>query len=257
MFDWLTADAAGDLASGVMITVALTIITSPTSLLLGMAIGAGRTSPRRRLRVPAGVFVEAFRNVPALILIIFWAFAVPNLFAADVRRQLFFDNPLIDGLGAVTGLALPYHAAAACLALTLNTSAHIAEIFRGGIAAVPAEQVESSRLLGGTRSVVFRTVIAPSAIRTSFPAISTRLVHNMKNTALASFVAVPELFSEIQGAINKTFLASQYLTLAAVLYLVLSAAMSVGLGAVDRRLNRWRPPTVVGGGAVSSWIGRS
>ncbi|MGH1492907.1 MAG: amino acid ABC transporter permease [Acidimicrobiales bacterium] len=238
--DWLTAQTLGDLWSGLLVTVLLTAVTSVTSVAVGVAVGGTRMLAGKRTRALSVGFIEVFRNVPALIQVIFWAFAVPNLFPTELRPKLFFDNPVMDGLSAVTGLPLPYYAIAACLGLTLNTGAHIAEIFRGGVRAIPVRQFEAARLLGAGPWSLFRTVIAPSAIRTSFPALSTRLIHNMKNTALASFVAVPELFSEIQGSITKTFRATEYLLLACVMYLVLSALMTVGLAMVDRRLQRWR-----------------
>lgn len=238
-----TAEVFGDLAGGLVVTVVLTLITSALSVLLAIGLAAWRLSGIPAIRRSAGAFIEVFRNVPALIQIIFWAFAVPNLVPAAARAGIFFDNPVIDGLVTITGLPVPYYAVAATIGLTLNTSAHLAEVLRAGIGAVPSERVDGARTLGADPRTVYLTVVLPTAVRTSFPAISTRLVHNMKNTALASFVAVPELFNAIQGSINKTFQATQYLTLAALLYLGLSAVMSVALDRVDRRLHRWPAAT--------------
>jgi len=78
-------------------------------------------------------------------------------------------------------------------------------------------------------------------VRVSFPALTNRLVHNMKNTSLASFVAVPELFGVIQGAITRTFEATELLLLAAAMYLVLSSLMTAGLNVVGRSL--WGKPS--------------
>jgi len=95
---------------------------------------------------------------------------------------------------------------------------------------------DGARTLGAGPRTVYRAVLLPSGIRTAFPAISTRLIHNMKNTSLASFVAVPELFHEIQASITRTFRATEFLLLAAVMYLVLAWLMSVVLDLVDSRL---------------------
>lgn len=238
MLDFLTADAVRSLAGGLAATVVLTAVTTVASAVLAAALAGTRLSAQRRLRWPAASFIEVFRNVPALIQIIFWAFALPNLFPAGARRAIFFDNGIVDGLGAVTRLPLPYYALAAAMGLTLNTAAHLAEIIRAGAGAIPVEQVDSARTLGAGSRTVFLVVALPSAIRTSFPAISTRLVHNMKNTALASFVAVPELFHEVQVSINKTFRATEYLIVAALLYLALAAVMSAVLDQIDRGLRR-------------------
>ena len=74
----------------------------------------------------------------------------------------------------------------------------------------------------------------------SWPAITTRLVHNLKNTALVSFVAVPDLFSAMQGAISESFRATELLTLTAIVYLGLTLGFSAILGRVDVALHRGR-----------------
>lgn len=240
MADWLTPDIQARLVDGVIVTVVVTIVTSVASMVLGTAAALGRGHQRRSLRLPSTVFIDLFRNVPALILIIFFAFAVPNVLNPELRRSVFFDNPAIDGIGDLTGLSLPYYAIAASIALSLNTGAHLAEIVRSGVATIPVERIEVARSLGASRFTVLRTVVIPDGLRASFPAVSTRLVHNMKNTALVSFVAVPDLFNVIQGSITKTFRATEFLVLAAVLYLALSAIMTAGLGLIDHRLRRGR-----------------
>lgn len=241
--EWLTAEIVRTLAAGLLLTVGLTVITSVFSLLLGTVVAGLRLSSRRRYRWPAVTFIEAFRNVPALIQIIFWAFAFPNLFPADVRRSLFFnnfvlDNRLFDWFGTALGLQIPYYALAAGLGLLLNTSAHLAEILRSGIGTIPGQHLDGARTLGAGSVAAFRSVLLPAGYRSSFPAISNRLIHNMKNTSLASFVAVPELFHEIQASITLTFRATEFLLLAAALYLLLAWVMTVALDLVDARLHR-------------------
>lgn len=240
MPDWLTPDIQAQLLDGAVVTVVLSALTTVAACVVGLSAGLGRLHPDRRRRTAAGVYVETFRNVPALILIIFFAFAVPNFFPPDLRRTIFFVNPIVDGIGAITGLSLPYYAIAASVGLTLNTGAHLAELFRAGVATLPPERAEAARTLGASRPAVLRTVIVPDGIRAAFPAISTRLVHNLKNTSLVSFVAVPDLFGAIQGSISETFRATEFLLLAAGLYLVLSTGLVLVLGQVDRRLRRGR-----------------
>lgn len=234
------------ITSGVVVTVGITLITTVLATALGVGVGTLRLAERRAVRTGAATFVEVFRNIPALIQVIFWAFAFPNAFPADVRRAIFFDNGVMDGVGAVTGLVLPYYAIAAGFALVLNTGAHVAELFRAGVRTMPIEQVEAARLLGAGRRQVFWRILLPGGLRASFPAVSTRLIHNMKNTALASFVAVPELFNAVQGSITRTFRATEFLLIAAALYLALATVMTVLLGRIERALHRGRP--IRGGG---------
>ncbi len=239
--DWLDAELVAVLARGALFTVGLTIITTAAASAIGLWWGVVRLTGTATAQRFVGAAISVFRNVPALIQIIFWAFAVPNLFPTELRRTLFFANPVADGLGAITGLPLPYYGVAAALGLTLNTSAYVAELFRAGAATIPAPRLEVARTLGADPRHVTRTILVPDAVRAAFPAIATRLIHNMKNTALASFVAVPELFHEMQATITKTFLASEMLLLTAVLYLALTGSMTLALRYVERHLNHGRP----------------
>lgn len=238
---WLTAELSGEIARGIAVTIVLTIVTSLSSLAVGLTAAIARRSERRGVRLVAGAFVETFRNVPALILLIFFAFAVPNVLPAELRRTVFFDNGFVDTVGTVTTLPLPYYAIAAVIALTVNTGAHLAEVIRAGLDSVPASRVEAARSLGATARSAYLTVAVPDGIRIAFPGITNRLVHNLKNTALVSFVAVPDAFQEIQAAITKTFQATELLIAAAVIYLALATVLEWGLHRIEAALWRGRP----------------
>ncbi len=235
---WLTPEVMALLAGGLALTVLLTAVTSLSSLMSGILVGAMRLSGRPFIRRFAGIHVDIFRNIPALVLIIFFAFALPNLFPPSLRQRLFFDNMLAAWGQGITGLSLPYYALAAAIALSLNSSAYLAELFRAGVGAIPQEIVDAARSLGATQTVVFWRILLPQGVRAAFPAIATRLIHNMKNTALASFVAVPEFFQATQASITRTFRAVEFLLMAAVVYLLLSVAFAALLRQIERRLDR-------------------
>ena len=238
--DWLTPEIRDELISGVIVTVAITILTSLTSFAVGLLAAIGRRSRRRITSRVAGCFVEIFRNVPALILVIFFAFAVPNVLPPDVRRTVLFANGFVDAVGEITNLPLPYYAFAAVTALTLNTGAHLAEIIRSGMDAVPTERIEVARSLGASARTSYVTITIPDGLRIAFPGVTSRLVHNLKNTALVSFVAVPDVFLQIQGAITETFAATELLVFAAVLYLALATLLEFGLKRIETALWRGR-----------------
>jgi len=132
---------------------------------------------------------------------------------------------------------LPYYALAVTIAFTLNTSAYLAELFRAGVGTISQGVVEAARSLGASRTAVFWQILLTQGVRAAFPAISTRLIHNMKNTALAAFVAVPELFQVTQTAVTRSFRAVEFLLLAAIIYWLLSFTFAAFLQQVDRRLN--------------------
>jgi ABC-type amino acid transport system permease subunit len=161
---------------------------------------------------------------------------VPNLFAVEYRQLLFFENMVSNWAEGLSGLSLPYYALAVIIALTLNTSAYLAELFRAGVGTIAQQIVDAARSLGATEGIVYRQILLPQGVRAAYPAIATRLIHNMKNTALASIVAVPEFFHATQTAITRTFFALQFLLLAALMYLLLSASFSALLRLIERRL---------------------
>ncbi len=238
MPDWLTPEILELLGKGLRLTLALTLITTILSVGLGIFVGSLRLLNHRRLTLPATIFVETFRNIPALVLIIFWAFAFPNIFPTDIRQTLFFDNRLMQTLSQISGLSIPWYAIAAILALTLNTSAYIAELFRAGVGTIAQEHVHAAQTMGASSLTVFRVLLIPGGLRAAYPAITSRLIHNLKNTALVSVVAVPELFGSFQTAVTRTFMAVEFLTLAALFYLVLA----FGLSALLRWLERFLYP---------------
>jgi polar amino acid transport system permease protein len=188
-----------------------------------------RLSVRPLIRRLAGVYVDLFRNIPALVLIIFFAFALPNLVPVDMRQRLFFDNIFARWGQLLTGLSLPYYMLAAIMALTLNSSAYLAELFRAGVGTIPREYTDAARSLGASQTLVYWQILLPQGFRAAFPAIATRLIHNMKNTALVAFVAVPDFFHATQTAITRTFQATELLLLATVFYLFLSISLAVFL----------------------------
>lgn len=111
---------------------------------------------------------------------------------------------------------------------------------RAGVGTIPRQIVDAARSLGASKHLVYRHIILPQGIRAAFPAIATRLIHNMKNTALASFVAVPEFFHATQTSITRTFFPLQFLLLAAFVYLLLLVAFA----ALLRRIERWLEPQI-------------
>ena len=236
--NWLTPVILELLARGLAFTLLLTAVTTITSVLAGVLIGTMRLSARPVFRRLAGIYIDLFRNIPALVLIIFFAFALPNLFPQDMRSQLFFDNLFVQWGQNLTGLSLPYYMVAAIMALTLNSSAYLAELFRAGVGTIPREYIDAARSLGASPTAVFWQILLPQGFHAAFPAISTRLIHNMKNTALVAFVAVPDFFHATQTAINRTFQATEFLLLAAVMYLLLSIFFAAFLGQIEQRLDR-------------------
>lgn len=217
--EWLTPQAQALLLDGLQMTLALTAVTSLLALVVGVGICRLRLS---RARWFAILYIETCRNVPALVWVIFFTYALPNIFDLETRRALFFQNGVMDWLKETTGVLIPYYMVGAVLGLTVNTSAYLAELLRAGIQTLHQEQIDSARSLGASPRFLFFYALLSHGIRAASPGITTRLVHNLKNTALASFVAVPEFFKAVQTSISRSFYAVEFLLLASVVYWLLS-----------------------------------
>ncbi|WP_449234103.1 amino acid ABC transporter permease [Azospirillum doebereinerae] len=194
------------------LTLALWFVALAAGLGGGLAVGLARLSPRRWIAWPARAFVEAFRNTPVLVQLIWFYYALPVL----------------------TGIQLPAFGAAA-LALSLNASAYCAEIYRGGIQSVPAGQWEAGRALGMSRFRLLRRVVLPLAVRRMVPAFTNRAVELAKNTSVASIVTVQELMYTARLFSSQNYLPLETFTVVAMIYFVLIYPFTLASYALERR----------------------
>jgi polar amino acid transport system permease protein len=157
-----------------------TILLGVTSIVLGLAGGLGLALMRLYgglvLRPLAIAYIDVFRAIPLLVLLIVVYYALPFV-----------------------GLRLtPFTAAAS--ALSLVASAYSAEIFRAGIEAVPKGQFEAARALGLKPLPLMAKVVLPQAVRIVIPPLTSNSINVLKDTALASVVAMPDLLKQATQA---------------------------------------------------------
>jgi polar amino acid transport system substrate-binding protein len=207
------------LGKGAWYTVMLTVLSFVVAVLLGMPVALARMYGPRWLRFLATLYVELFRGLPVMLILVFIYFALPavgELVGAGLTLSL---DPRV----------------AAVIGLGLNYAAYESEVYRAGLGAIPVGQWEAAASLGMSRGLAFRRIILPQALRGLLPPMTNDLVALFKDTSVASMIAVAEL--------NK-----EYLTLARsdpsvviVLGLVTAALylmMSVPLSYLSRRLER-------------------
>jgi len=133
--------------------------------------------------------------------------------------------------------------ACAVLSLSLCTAAYTAEIFRGGLLAVPTGQIEAGLACGMSRLVLLRRIIAPLALRQALPAYSTELVLMIKSTSLASLVTVWDITGVAQQIISQTYRTMEVFLCAATIYLLLGFAVIRLIGWFEYLLSpHQRPP---------------
>jgi His/Glu/Gln/Arg/opine family amino acid ABC transporter permease subunit len=161
--------ALGGLSIGLLMTIFLTIICGATSLVAGVFVALARMSKRRILRLFVGGYVTLVRSTPLLIQLIFIYYALPF---AGIRL-----TPL----------------AAAYIGLSLNVTAYLSEVYRGGIEAVSKGQHDAAAAIGMRPSVAMTRVIFPQAFRTLIPSLGNYMVSLFKDTSLASVLTIQEL----------------------------------------------------------------
>ena len=196
-------------------SLVLTITAYLTGMAMGFPLGWLRTSRRRFVRGPATVWVEALRGTPLFVQLLF-LFAVFSLYNPG-------DLPT-DQRVLVTGF----------LALTLNTGAYQAEIFRGGLQSVHVGQVEAAKAVGLSYWRSMRRVILPQAIRIVVPPLTNEFIALLKASALLFFIGVQELTYEGRLLSFGGHFVEVYIMVTS-LYLAMAVPLALGIGYLERR----------------------
>jgi polar amino acid transport system permease protein len=187
------------LLGGLGLTLGLAGLTILCSLMLGGAIGLARCYGPAWVRVPLVFYIDSMRSVPVLVVLVWTYFALP----------------------IVTGAVLPPFWAG-LIALTAQTAAYVAEIVRAGIESVRPGQARAALALGMSRVQAVRKVILPQAIVRMLPAFGSILSIAIKDTAIASVIAVPEYLDRSQTLAGESFRPIEvYLTAMVVYFIIL------------------------------------
>jgi len=198
----------GFLAAGLGLTLEIALLAGALSLVGGVLLALARLSPRRALALPAGLYVETMRALPLFLIMLYTFLAGPRV-----------------------GLSLE-PLPAAVVALTLYTSAVMAEIVRAGVRSLPRGQSDAARALGLSYPQALRFVVLPQALRRMTPALVSQLITLTKDTSLASLIGVSELARRTGILYNTYFNPVETLLLVAGIYFAVCSALS----ALSRRL---------------------
>src|SRR5271154_3793006 len=190
------------LIAGVWFTLAVTGLGLIGGLILGVVLAAMQLSRFWMLAAFARGYTIIFRGTPLILQMVFAYDALPQI-----------------------GLKLPAVIAAG-LALAANEAPFIAEMLRSGVLGVDRGQVLAGQALGMTPAVLMRHVIAPQAIRTMIPAFGNEAVTALKNSSLASIIAVQELTLRSTQLASSTFDFFSIFFASGVMYLLLTGAVT-------------------------------
>ena len=193
------------LLAGIGLTLVATVVSMTASLVLALPIALLRMS-RRAVNIIPYVYIELFRNMPLLVLV-FWVFSVLPLITGVAL------SPLWSGI----------------LALTLNLSAFIAEIYRAGITSIAPGQTHAALALGMTRFAVLKRIVLPQAVMRVLPALGSMWVSLFKDTAILSVIGVGELMYKGRIVVNDTYRPLEVFTGVAVIYYILAYPQALGV----------------------------
>jgi polar amino acid transport system permease protein len=207
-FDWsYGGEVLGAVAKGLVVNVRLTIIAAILIGIFAMTLALLRTSRSAALtpfRIMATAYVDVFRGVPLLLVILLIGFGVPAL-----RIEGLTNSVLILGTTAVV----------------LTYSAYVAEVIRSGILSIHPSQRAAARSLGLSASQTMRHVVLPQALKRVVPPLLNDLVALLKDTGLVSILGVTDAVRAAQIASSRTFNYTPYVT-AAILFLLITIPLT-------------------------------
>jgi glutamate transport system permease protein len=201
---------------GLVATLRAAVVAMVLAMAMGAVLAVGRLSRRAWVARLAGAWVELFRGLPLLLLILFLFLALP---AVGITISVFWA--LVAGL-------------------TLYNGAVIGEIFRAGILSLPRGQTEAAYAIGLRRGQTLRLILVPQAVRRMLPALISQLVTLLKDTSLGFVIGYAELLRNGRTAVE--FLGGRYsipiYTAIAVVYIAVNASLSLLARWLDRRTRR-------------------
>lgn len=203
----------GYILKGIPITLGVTALSILMGLAIGLIVGILRLSKRKFIFIPMIAYIEFFRNIPALVKLIWVYYMVPILMGID--------------LSAFTS---------ATLALGIAAGAFFAEIYRAGIEDIDRGHVEAAASLGMSETYTMIHIILPQAIRKMLPAFANNFISFLKFSSLVSVLGVADLTYRTQVVSATTFRPLELFTMLAVIYFLLCFILSQLVGLLEKRM---------------------
>lgn len=204
---------------GTKITIGISICTLILGFLVGVIVCMARISRNKIFSILGSIYIEFLRGTPLLvqIYIIYFGFPTIGIKFPDVGP-------------------IPSEYISAIVAISINSSAYIAEILRSGIQSVDKGQMEASRSLGFDYSTSMRLVIIPQALKNVLPALANEFIVLVKESSIVSVIGIQDLMYSADIVKGNTYLAFEPLLVAAMIYFVLTFTLSKLVGLFELKL---------------------
>ena len=203
---------------GMLRTCGIFFLTLLFSLPLGMVVMLLRRSRFRAVQWVVKIYIAVMRGTPLMLQLLAWYFGPYYLFGWSIRG---------------------YRFTAIILGFAMNYAAYFAEIYRGGMEAIPAGQYEAAAVLGYSRSQTFFKIILPQVVKTILPSVTNEVITLVKDTSLAFTLAYNEMFS-----LAKQIAASQTsfmpFVIAGVFYFAANYAVAFGMERLEKAFDYYK-----------------
>lgn len=209
-------DLGGPLMLGAATTIAITLGSLAVAIILGLALALIKLMAIRPVNWLINAYVELFRNTPVLVQVFIIYFGLPYV-----------------------GLNIdPFPAA--IIGLGLNGGAVLSEVFRAGLGAIHHGQREAALAVGMTPWNSLRFIILPQTWRITLPPLGNYAIALLKDTAIVSAIAAPEIMFWARNLVTSTFETTFVYILAALIYFCLSFPLARLVGRFERRQRAWQ-----------------
>ncbi len=202
--------------NGMGTTLSIFFLTLAFSVPLGMLVALGRMSKRRVVRAPISLYIYLMRSTPLMLQIMFIYFLLPMVLPFRVDRFW-----------------------AVIFAFVINYAAYFAEIFRSGIQSIPQGQHEAAQVLGYTRGQTFFRIVLPQVAKRVLLPVCNEVITLIKDTALASTVAVVDLMTVAKKQVSSSSSIEPYLV-AILMYLILNGVAEQLCKLAERKMDYYR-----------------
>ena len=203
------------MGEGMLRTCLIFFLTLLFSLPLGMVVMFLRRSRFRIVQSITKIYIAIMRGTPLMLQLLMWYFGPYYLFGMSIRG---------------------YRFAAIIIGFSVNYSAYFAEIYRGGIEAIPKGQYEAAEILGYSKAQTFFKIILPQVVKMILPSVTNEVITLVKDTSLAFTLAYNEMFS-----LAKQIAASQTsfvpFVIAGVFYFIANYAVAFAMERIEKALD--------------------
>ena len=203
----------GILLGGVGTTVSIFALTLILSIPLGVLVAQGRMSRQWIVAKPVSFYIYIMRSTPLMLQVMFIYFLLPQVLPFKFDRFW-----------------------AVIFSFVINYAAYFAEIFRGGILSIPPGQREAAMVLGYSKAQTFIRIVLPQVVKRVILPVTNEVITLVKDTALASVVAVAEVMSIAKKQVSSSTSIEPYIV-AMIIYLILNGVTEQACKLVERKLN--------------------